>query len=159
MERIYYLNNEEKTLDEILIYIKQKLMFGDAKEFTKLSIDFQDFEDFEKFEVYLTPQERQEILDKSKNGILDYKDDTELCFYKKGQWSIYLAIYDGHLEWTLNKHYSEGNWDNLFSKIWDTKNIQDLYEVDLYKYARTYFYNLKTAYKEEENEQHKLIIK
>lgn len=151
MERIYYLNNKEKTLDEILEYIKQKLIFyGDAKEFVELGIDFQDFEDFEKFEVYLTPQERQEILDKSKNGILDYKDGTELCFYKQGQWSVYLGIYNGYLEWTLNKHYSEGDWDNMFSEIWNTKNIPYLYEIDLYKYARNYFYKLKTIYKEEE---------
>ena len=32
-------------------------------------------------------------------------DATEVTFYQSGPWSVYLAVYQGQLMWTLSEHY------------------------------------------------------
>lgn len=149
--RVYYLHGKTTTLDKVLEELKERLTTEECTEdFRNLNIDWADIDEQEKFEIYLTAEERQMILDKSKcidyeinENLLNYKDDTELCFYKKGKWSVYLAVYDGLLEWTLNEHYAENDWDNVYSLVWNTKDITDLKEADLYKYAREYMEEFK----------------
>lgn len=149
--RLYYLHGKPTTLDKVLEELKERLTTEECtKDFRNLSIEWTDIDEREKFETYLTANKRQEILNKSKHidyenkeNLLNYKDDTELCFYKKGKWSVYLAVYDGLLEWTLNKHYTENDWDDIDSLIWNTKDIENLKEVDLFKYSREYMEQFK----------------
>lgn len=61
MERIYKLNGEEKTLNEILSYLSEELTYnGDASKFESFGIDFEDEED----ELYsLSIEELETIIE------------------------------------------------------------------------------------------------
>lgn len=165
MERIYYLNREKTSLEDVLSYLEEQLVYnGDTNNFESLGIDFEDIEEEvdinnnidETFELYLNAEQRQKILNESKNidydndkNLLDYKDDTELCFYRKGRWSVYLAVYGGYLKWTLSEHFiedGEENLQNICCNIWDTHDIKDLAQTYLYKYAKEEYENFKTIW-------------
>lgn len=58
MKRIYKLNGKEKTLDELLEYLENKLVYdGDTGQFEKLGINFEDVED------KLTKSEQKKIIE------------------------------------------------------------------------------------------------
>lgn len=156
MGRIYYLNREETSFENVLSYLKEQLVYNkNSTNFKQLGIDFKDVKNGinETFELYLNAEQRQQILNESKNidydnnnNLLNYKDNTKLCFYKKGKWSVYLAVCDGYLEWTLSGHFIEDGNEKMQSVCgitWDTRNIDDLAQTDLYKYAKEEFENFK----------------
>ncbi|MCL2861089.1 MAG: hypothetical protein FWE22_01600 [Firmicutes bacterium] len=57
-----------------------------------------------------------------KNQEIDKQDGYQLCFYRENEWSVYLAVYDGKLTWTLSKHDKES--DGTYDEYWD--NVYDI---------------------------------
>lgn len=70
---------------------------------------------------------------------LDYDDDTELCFYREGNFSVYLAVYDGTLTWTFSQHFEDsGDFDNVGEILYQphkpnltTQDLKELCEIVL----------------------------
>lgn len=54
---------------------------------------------------------------------LDYDDDTEICGYHEdgAKYGVWLAVYDGVLEWTLDEYEGDNSWENIACSIWDTR--------------------------------------
>lgn len=104
----------------------------------KLTISFieqcQDENTFEYDENFWCKPNWKTILKKSiiidyenDENLLDYDDDTELCgYYKDGdRYGIWLAVYDGYLEWTLDDYADEDGIiqdyaENIACEIWNT---------------------------------------
>lgn len=107
-----------------------------------------------EFWVDQTKAKRQKILDEWKQGQeLDYDDDTEICGYHKNRekYEVWLAVYDGGLEWTLNEYSEDGNeWENVCSSDWNVKDISTLRECDLEIYARLQYHKLLKEYKDQQ---------
>lgn len=90
------------------------------------------------FWTNLTRKQREKIIGESmlidfdnQSNLLDYDDDTELCGYyeENTKYGIWLAVYDGFLEWTLDEHafdeelgcFVENDFENVSAHIWNTK--------------------------------------
>ena len=88
------------------------------------------------FEFCNNKRKINKILKEYEDGkeLLDYEDDTELCFYQEDNFSMYLAVYDDHLEWTFSEHFDEDNdFDNVGSVLYaphkPNMTHQDLQEL------------------------------
>lgn len=95
-----------------------------------------------------------EWLKQSQKGLIDEKDDTELCSLyddiEQPEYSLYLAIYDGKLVWTLNKHNNNDcdDFENIWTFEWSTKEMDgnDLTTDNLFIIATDIFWELKNNY-------------
>ena len=80
------------------------------------------------FWVDQTRKMREKIIKESfgleyNSESLDYDDDTELCGYHEdgAKYGVWLVVYDGVLEWTLDEYENDNSWDNIACSIWDTQ--------------------------------------
>lgn len=113
----------------------------------------------EEYFCYEKPKNRvQKILnewkiafDKEEYNSLDYDDDTELCYYRNGKWAVWLAVYDGGLEWTLDEFNidedgSDIDWENVCCSIFDVSDKETLNIDDLEIYSKEAFEYFKTIW-------------
>ena len=100
--------------------------------------------------------EINEWLKQSQKGVINEKDDTELCSLyddiEKPEYSLYLAVYNGKLVWTLNKHKNNDcdDFGNVWTFEWNTKELDsnDLTADNLFIIATDIFWKLKNNYEE-----------
>ncbi|MBP3708264.1 MAG: hypothetical protein J6J36_06630 [Clostridia bacterium] len=93
------------------------------------------------FEFCNNKRKINKILKEFEEGkTLNYDDDTELCFYRQGNFSMYLAVYDETLEWTFSEHFfvnnEEVDMDNVGSVLFTphkphvtTQDLKELCEL------------------------------
>ena len=66
------------------------------------------------FELCNNKRKISKILKEYEEGQpLLYDDDTELCYYREGNFSMYLAVYDEELTWTFSDHFDANDFENV----------------------------------------------
>ena len=103
------------------------------------------------FELY-NEEELDKILEHYVKGMLDKPNGYELCCLyddiDKPNFSVYLAVYDDTLCWTLNRHNNGdcNNFENVWAFYWKTKDIT-IKKENLYEYAVMILKTLTDNYK------------